>query len=345
MVWNLSLIRYERSKGFTHCDHTVKWRWKPLHYAKVLVSEAAQVRKGETVCILADEAIQSQLTESLIEASEDAGAETHLLKVKSRDLESNTTLDAISKYSVIFVLTGNHAVLSVVSKDKALAAGARMLEFAHASVDVATETIPIDHEKISRDAERVIEIITKGKEIHITSPRGSDLTFSTYGQVASCGYGRTGFAANRAGAYMEIPYGSVHAPPVEDFGDGSLVIDTTTWLFGRISEPFKLVVKGGRLTEVVGEGREATWLRNVLKEPFQYVNRLAEFIVGLNPNATHDRYMPEGEKVRGSIGMDVGYESGIADMQIGKHTDIGSARNPTVTVDGETLIENGRLLI
>ena len=302
-----------------------------------MISSLAEVRKNESVCVLADNQVPASFTKPLIEA-EETRAEIHLLRVKRTNIQSPLVLQTLTRYAVVFVFSTANFVFDSITK--VTATGSRIV--AVPCIDASTmKSILVDYESMRKDGERLGRIVSRGREMRITSPLGSDLVFSTHGRKP----GYLGEKATRRGEYVMLPTGAMTIGPVEDFGEGSLVIDGVTWFLGRVSAPFKLVVKRGRVVDILGRGREATWMRNVLKPPFQNVNRLAEFLIGVNPKATYEGYMPGGEKVRGAISMDVGYHSGEGDTEVGKHTDIGSVRNATLTVDDETIVDHGRLLL
>jgi leucyl aminopeptidase (aminopeptidase T) len=303
-----------------------------------MLSTLAEVRKGESVCVVADDEVPAGFTKPLIDAGKGVGAEIHFLKVKRRDIESPLVLDVLSRYTVVFVFSTVN--LDFESIHKVTSTGSRLIGVPYIEANTM-EPILVDYEKMRQEGEKLCRIISKGREIRVTSPLGSDLTLSAHGRRAIYYSDR----ATRRGENVVLPTGAMTVSPIEDFGEGSLVIDGVTWFLGRVSEPFKLVVKRGRVVDIVGRGKEATWMRDVLKPPFQNVNRLAELLVGVNPKATYDSYMPGGEKVRGAVSMDVGYQSAEGDTVVGKHTDIGSVRKATLTVDGQTIVDGGKLLL
>jgi leucyl aminopeptidase (aminopeptidase T) len=310
-----------------------------MHYSNVVVSQLAQVRRGETVCVVADQGVSAELVSSIYSASNKAGAETHVLRLRIQDLDSERLPLVLSQYCVVFALTSNRG-LGLDATHQILGRGTRMIKFPYASLRVANECIPVNYHELRDQAEKIITAVTAAREIHVFSNNRSDLTLSLLGRPAIYVD-----RVIRKGESMALPRGSVNSAPVEDFGEGFLMVDGTTKTFGKVRDPFKLIVKKGRVTEVVGKGREASWLRQMLKPPFQDVNRLGEFVIGLNPNAKHSRFMPEGEKVRGSIAIDLGYRSGIAESEIGKHIEVGSAKKITIQVDGRTIIAEGKLML
>jgi leucyl aminopeptidase (aminopeptidase T) len=303
-----------------------------------MVSDVADVKQGESVCVVADSAVPTEFTKPIIDTGERVGAEIHFLEVKQQDIQSPLVLQVLSRYDVIFVLSTTNFGFNSIAKLSST--GSRVAAVPY--IDASTmKAILVDYEKMREEGRKLGRMVTKGREMRITSPLGSDLVFSVHGEKP----GYLGEKVTKRGGYAMLPIGALTVGPVEDFGEGSLVIDGVTWFLGPVSTPFKLAVKRGRVIDIVGRGREASWMRDVLKPPFQNVNRLAEFLIGVNPKATYEGYMPGGEKVRGAVSMDIGYHSGEGDTEVGKHTDIGSVRNATLKVDDQTIVDRGKLIL
>jgi len=301
-----------------------------------MTSDFTEIKQGESVCVLADTTVPNDFTKPVIDSSERLGAEIHLLEVRQRDIQSPQVLQILGEHDVAFVFCTKNFVFDSICK--VTSTGSRVIVVPHIDADTF-QSILVNYENMRKEAHRLGEIVGKAHEMRITSRLGSDLVFSTYSRRADY----LGEKATRRGEGAMLPTGAMTVGPVEDFGEGSLIIDGVTWFLGPVSTPFKMIVRRGRVTDIVGRGAEATWLRDVLKPPFQNVNRLAEFLIGVNPKATFDGYMPGGEKVRGAVSMDIGVHSGEGDTKVGVHTDIGSMKNATLTADDQTIVDHGKL--
>jgi 2,5-dihydroxypyridine 5,6-dioxygenase len=105
------------------------------------------------------------------------------------------------------------------------------------------------------------EIMSRGKLLHVTSPAGTDITFDKTGRPAMLQYG----LADEPGRWDHWPSGAVACAPLENSAKGILVIaagDVILPLGSYASEPIKLIVEDGRITDIQGEGVDAILLRS-----------------------------------------------------------------------------------
>ena len=141
------------------------------------------------------------------------------------------------------------------------------------------------------------------------------------------------------------PNGELNSPPVEKSGNGKLVIDLSMHQFGRLKSHIELTVKDGRITDIDG-GPEAWTLRRYL-ETFGDENARvcpAEASVGINAKAMVRGVQREDKNILGSMHFGIGTNIDVGGtIHSNIHMD-GVILEPTLYVDGEMRIENGRFL-
>ncbi len=141
------------------------------------------------------------------------------------------------------------------------------------------------------------------------------------------------------------PNGELNVPPVEKSGNGKLVIDLSMHQFGRLKTHIELTVKDGQITDIDG-GPEAWTLRKYL-ETFGDENARvcpAEASVGINAKAVVRGVQREDKNILGSMHFGIGTNIDVGGtIHSNIHMD-GVILEPTLYVDGEMRIENGRFL-
>ena len=193
----------------------------------------------------------------------------------------------------------------------------------------------------------------------VTSRYGTDLTYGVKGRIfvpplkpADFDHWKvlnTGEKEGRPGKgitrYLH-PTGEFNVPPVEWTANGRLVFDLTMHRLGRLTEPIGLTVEDGRIVGIDG-GAEAHALRTYLRE-WGDENAYccpAEASVGINRMAQIRGVQREDKNIFGSMHFGIGTNVDVGGTIRSKiHLD-GVLLEPTLYVDGEMRIEDGRFLV
>lgn len=142
-----------------------------------------------------------------------------------------------------------------------------------------------------------------------------------------------------------FPNGEFNVPPVEGSGQGKLVIDLCMHQLGRLASLIELTVKNGRITAIDG-GPDAHFLRTYLEE-FGDENAYmcpAEASVGINSKAQIRGVQREDKNILGSMHFGLGTNVDVGGTVLSNiHMD-GVLLEPTLHVDGDMRIENGKFL-
>lgn len=204
-----------------------------------------------------------------------------------------------------------------------------------------------DFEKVREVSRRVNEVWAKGKKVHVTTKFGTDLTLSIDGRNPYWigNFPVSGFEIGTVPC-VQFPGGEASVAPIEDSAEGVLVVDKSIhYPPGLLTEPIKLIIKQGTIVDISG-GHEAyqfeQWLKSYGDEDGF---RLCELAAGTNENAAwmgnprQDRFVLGSCHIGFGMNLDVG---GTIDSVI--HYDAIQSC-PTITVDSQILIENGRIRV
>jgi leucyl aminopeptidase (aminopeptidase T) len=211
---------------------------------------------------------------------------------------------------------------------------------------ILANELSADYQEIAAITHRLKEHLQGGRQVHITTPLGTDLTCSIAGRDVK---EDTGFI-HHAGQFGNLPAGECFVAPLEDSAEGTLVVDKS---FPElvVKQPVRMVFEKGRVVAVEGGDEAKELLRRI-----EYGERLehggncrviAELGIGTNPKARLTGKLITDEKVMGTIHIAIGDNASPAYGGANKapiHID-GVVGKPTLTVDAQMLIEEGRYLV
>jgi leucyl aminopeptidase (aminopeptidase T) len=216
--------------------------------------------------------------------------------------------------------------------------GARVASLPGLTEEVMARTLSSGYGHIADLCRLYAAKITGAREVRITTAKGTDLIFSLEGRM---GVADTGLL-HAPGAFGNLPAGEAYIAPLEGTAQGILVVDGSMAGVGLIQEPIKIKVENGLATEITG-GEEAKKLNALMEKHGQKARNIAELGIGLNDQAKITGVVLEDEKALGTIHIALGDNSTFGGtVEVDSHLD-GIVLNPTVTVDGEVIIENGKL--
>ena len=121
------------------------------------------------------------------------------------------------------------------------------------------------------------------------------------------------------------------------------IVDGSIAGVGQVAEPVPLTIREGHLTDAVGAEGEA--LLELLTVHGADGTNVAELGVGTNEEAILTGNILEDEKILGTAHVAFGASAAIGgNVQVPVHLDCVVLK-PTVTVDGETLVDAGTLVV
>ena len=208
------------------------------------------------------------------------------------------------------------------------------------------ESVNSDYSAVQTTGENVKTELSKGKEVHITNPNGTDLKVRIEGRPFFVSDGVISADDIKKGGpavIVYLPAGEVFAAPVPGTAEGK-VVESLTFYNGKEVTNLTLTFAAGKLTAMTGSGPGFPELkadydaRGDGKELFGFVD------FGINPNL---HIWPTSK-----IGNWV--QSGMVTVGTGNNTWAGGDNKisygltnflpgSTVTLDGKTVVENGVL--
>ena len=308
--------------------------------AKVAVEQCLNVKQGEKVLVVID-SLQREIGGALVEASRAVGAETRLMEMSPRDnhgQEPPAAVAAAMLYADVVIMPTTKSLSHTNARREANKAGARIASMPLITVDLMARTLGGDYTKMAEKCAEYVSLLKGAKEIHITSPNGTDITLSLVGREIHLDNG----IIHKSGDIGNLPAGEVYAAPLEGTTRGTLVIDGSMAGIGLLSEPLCMNVRNGYVTEI--KGKDAGALKEILDKNGKDAYNIAELGLGMNERATVTGNVLEDEKVLGTVHIALGDNTSMGGIiSVPSHLD-GIILSPTVVVDGKTILDKGNLL-
>lgn len=314
--------------------------------ARRLVEVNGRVAEGESVVIVTDPDME-RYAGLIREAARDKGAvvTTCLIPVRGQDGQEppEPVARVMAEADVIFSPV-RISITHTRAMRAALDAGARaILMTAYTDAILSSPALlETDFHRQAAVCRRVGDAFTAGRSLRLSSPGGTDVTFSIEGRIANV-------LTNvpDPGQLAPVPDIEVNVVPVTGSAQGRLVADASIPYLGIgvLEDPVFCDIEDGYITRMEG-GAEAARLREHL-ESFEdrHCFNVAELGVGLNPNARLTGEMLEDEGVLGTIHIGIGTSHTLGgEIVAPTHYDL-LMWEPTIEVDGVVIQRDREILV
>ena len=314
----------------------------PLHEAAlVALRDCLALQSHETVVIVTDDD-RKKIGEALYDVCRELAAETMMMIMQPRAVngaEPPPAVTAAMMAADVAVCPTSFSLTHTDARRSACKAGTRVGTMPGITEDIMVRTMRADYHRIARRTELVAELLTAGKQVHITTPAGTDIHLPIEGikAIPSTGLVRS------PGSFGNLPSGEAYLMPREREAEGVYVVDGSLAGIGKISgEPVRITIEKGVATRIEGGPQAAQFLKTV-ETVGPAARLLAELGVGTNDRAEIRGTVLEDEKVLGTVHLALGNNVSMGGTNgVGFHVD-GILLNPTVTIDGRPLLTNGTL--
>ena len=303
------------------------------------------VQDGESVLLVTDTKTSPTIAEALFAAAEEVGAHPARIVIpppaRSGEEPARHVAAAMAAADVC-VCAASRSLYHTAAKGRAQAVGTRGLFNAPSREDGWTSgAMTADYLAIRQTAERVAEVLRSAREVHVTSPAGTDVVVGVEGREPK-GW-LTGVCRN-AGEASALPGGEVSFPPLEGSSRGTVVVEHVMTDLGTLAHPISWTVRDGEAVAFEG-GPEARRLEELI-EGVPNARNIAELGIGLNPSARLEGEITEAKKRAGTahmaLGDSAGGYGGLVESPV--HLD-GLMLDVTIAVDGTVVVDAGELVV
>lgn len=328
-----------------------------MPFARLVMERLVALKPGDNALILTDTRAHeyrgsNAFVQALMAAARAHGAEPTLAIFTPLPGQVHEppkpVVQAMRSADVIFTVPTVPLTESQAMRD-ALAAGARALVFGGAGTagkddDMWYRLVTPSLEELERLAgisTAIAAAFKRGKRVHLTSARGTDL-WLTIGDLDILNMDGK---CDKPGMLQFYVPGLVHAGVTPGSASGRVILDTSLSPVGQLAEPVTLTVEDGFVVKVEG-GKEAEAWRNQiggLNDPNSF--NISEFGLGANKRAKLSGKVVEEEAAYGvahvGFGTDIAFRG---TFKAAWHGD-GCLQNATVEVGGELICRDGEILL
>jgi leucyl aminopeptidase (aminopeptidase T) len=299
------------------------------------------ISPGEDVLVVCTPVTEEIGALMRIEAQGD-GADATLAVISERDSAAAEPPRAVAAAMAAadVVLAATIQSLSHTEARKAASdAGVRVGSLPGVTEEMLTRLMTGDLEEIRRRGWAIVTALNRGSQARITCPHGSDLRIGLEGRLGTVDAGELG----NKGAFGNLPCGEGFIAPLEGTTEGTLVVDGSIAEVGLLETPVSLTVREGHL--VAATGSDGARLMELLTAHGVDGTNVAELGIGTNEEAILTGNILEDEKILGTCHVAFGASAAIGGtVQVPVHLDC-IVLEPTIEIDGETIVSGGDLLI
>lgn len=308
---------------------------------KTVVRQCMGISPGEDVLVVCNPVTEEIGALMRIEAQGD-GADATLAVISERDSHAaeppRAVAAAMAAADVVLAPT-IQSLSHTAARKAATDAGVRIGTLPGVTEEMLGRLMTGDLEEIRRRGWAVVTALNRASEARITCRNGSDLRIGLGGRLGIVDAGELG---NR-GAFGNLPCGEGFIAPVEGTSEGTLVVDGSIAGVGLLETPVELTVAGGHLVDATGD--HGAQLMELLTTHGEDGTNVAELGIGTNEKAILTGNILEDEKILGTCHVAFGASAAIGGtVQVPVHLDC-VVLEPTVEVDGETIVSGDELLI
>ncbi len=308
---------------------------------RTVVRECMAISPGEEVLIICNPVTEEIGALMRIEAQGD-GASATLAVMSERESAAAEPPDvvaaAMAEADVVLAPT-IQSISHTDARRRASEKGVRIGSLPGVTEDMLARLMISDLSEVRRRGWALSGILNGASEARITCRHGSDLRLGLEERLSIVDAGELG---NR-GAFGNLPCGEAFIAPVEGTAEGTLVVDGSIAEVGLLDTPVSLTVRDGHLTETTGT--DGATLIGLLSDHGPDGTNVAELGIGTNEEALLTGNILEDEKILGTCHLAFGASAAIGGtVQVPVHLDC-VVLEPTVEVDGETVVRGGDLLV
>jgi leucyl aminopeptidase (aminopeptidase T) len=308
---------------------------------RTVVRQCMGVSPGEEVLVVCNPGTEEIGALMRIEAQGES-ADATLAVISERDSHAaeppRAVAAAMAAADVVLAPT-IQSLSHTVARKAASEAGVRIGTLPGVTEEMLTRLMAGDLAEVRRRGWAVAAALNGGSEARITCRHGSDLRLGLEGRLAIVDAGEL----SSRGAFGNLPCGEGFIAPVEGTAEGTLVVDGSIAGVGLLETPVSLTVRGGHLTDATGADGAA--LMELLSVHGADGTSVAELGIGTNEEAILTGNILEDEKILGTAHVAFGASAAIGGtVQVPVHLDC-VLLEPTVEVDGQTVVSNGDLLL
>jgi leucyl aminopeptidase (aminopeptidase T) len=303
------------------------------------------VQAGEVVSIVTDtgDPGRIEIARAFWEEARTKGADVILAEMLPRQNsgeEPPAPIAQLMAESNVVLLPTAKSLSHTQARRNASSRGSRIASLPTITKDMAIRCLTADYGTIAALTRRVAERLSQGSKFKVESALGTSIELERQGRSVGADTG----LLTQPGEFGNLPAGEAFFAPMEGTATGKIIFDGSVADLGKLTEPIELQVEHG-IAQILSTSAAAQRLDRALSERGPNAYNIAELGVGTNDKAIVSGDILEDEKVLGTVHIALGNNAGMGGtVNVPIHLD-GLIRDATLYVDGELVLDKGRLVI
>jgi leucyl aminopeptidase (aminopeptidase T) len=260
-------------------------------------------------------------------------------RVQARQKAQLAVIEAMQKRNVRMVNLGNNMY---PTEARAKSYGMTRAELAKQFL----AGLDVDYDRLQKTGETVRKALAGGDKVRVTSPEGTDVMFRIGKRTPLVSDGVIGDdKIKKGGAACQawLPAGEVFTTVVPDTAEGKVVIERSLWE-GKEVRGLTLTFKKGKLVEMTARSGLKRLKENYEaggegRDEFSFLD------IGINPAVKMPKDSPGQFVEAGTISIGTGNNIWAGGDNKSSFGMTGFVRGGTLTLDGKTLVKDGKLQI
>lgn len=267
---------------------------------KIILNKCFGFKKGEHVLIICDDKLQA-LAQTFYQTTKSLNIESILVKIPARQMHGQEppreVASALKATDIAILMTTMSLSHTQARKEACRKFGARIASLPGITPEIFKRSIKLNYSSLRNKVKAVTDRLTKGSKLQVNTSAGTDLQMSIHGRKA---FADDGLYTER-GAFGNLPAGEACISPREGTTNGRLVIDASAPLVGKLKRPVEIVIKDGLIKNM-----PLAKIASVIKPLGKCALNIAEFGIGLNPQARVTGNILEDEKAKQTAHLAIG---------------------------------------
>jgi len=317
--------------------------------ARSIIRTCMEIRNHEDVVIITD-THTSEIGRSLYEAAAEVTDRVLLMMIppafKPGNEPPSPVADLMRKARVVLIAT-KESLTHTKARINASKTGVRIASMPGISKEMfITGGMTADYNALQIEISGMNNIFRRRREVHVTSPSGTDVKFTTGSRWILEDNG----ICNRPGQVTNLPAGRIFTMPKEGSMNGKIVFDGS-WEGELITKPVEMTIMEGRVTEISGYDNVEKIIESFNIPPhskrildLQLNKIVAEFGFGMNSRAKVVGNVLEDQVVRGNAYFSFGDNTALGGNSNTGIQKRGVIIKSTVLLEDVDLVLDGKII-
>jgi leucyl aminopeptidase (aminopeptidase T) len=221
---------------------------------------------------------------------------------------------------------------------------ARSYRFSYSTWRRATEAALLaDYAKLSSAGMKLRELLDAAREVHVTAKNGTDLSFRLAGRGSFVDDGVIDEGDVASGNFeTTLPAGHILVAPDENSAEGTVIFDLPVPYRCKFIDRLSWSFRNGQITEFKAS-KNADAIVPIWEKSTGDKSRIGFFGIGFN-HAARTGFLNNGI-ASGAVTLGVGDNSTLGGQNKSTFAFQGTLKKSTVSLDGRTIVSEGRLAI